>query len=79
MALAAVLLLASAIRYLAGARRTRAQDGIIDLNSKASLRRTVATGIAASQLPACTIERRDDEAMEEKLRQFAQAWRRQAA
>jgi len=79
MALAAMLLLASAILYLARARRARAQDDIIDLNKKAPLRRPDAMGIAAAQVPARTVDHHNDEAMEERLRQFAQAWRRQAA
>jgi len=79
MALAAALLLASAILYLARARRARAQDDIIDLNKKAPLRTPDAMGITASQVPARRVEHPDDEVMEERLRQFAQAWRRQAA
>lgn len=83
IALAAVCLLTSAALSVARARRRRPdpdQLDIVDLNTKAPLRApTDADTAAPSLLPAEAAARRHDADIEERLRQFTEAWRRQAA
>jgi hypothetical protein len=74
IALAAICLLASAVLPLAAARRRRTQIQIVDLGAKPRLRMPVTVGSASAPSPD-----HDAEVDEERLRQFARAWRQDAA
>jgi hypothetical protein len=81
IALAAICFFTCAVLYAAAARRRRTGVSIVDLNTKTPLRMpaTVA-GTTAPGLAADATGRLDDvEIDEERLRQFSQAWKRQAA
>ena len=75
--LAAMCLLACAGLYLAGARPRSGQGPILDLNAKTPLRRPEAK---SPRSPAGLDTLEDAQAaIEARLRQFTQAWKRQAA
>jgi hypothetical protein len=79
--LAAMCLLACASLYLAGARRRSGQGPILDLNTKAPLRRPEAKIRPSSPRASAGLDTLEDAqaAIEARLRQFAQTWKRQAA
>ena len=74
---AAICLLASAVLHAAAARRRRTLVQIVDLGAKAPLRRPVTVGSASAPRRAPA----DDGAKvdQERLRQFARAWKQRAA
>jgi hypothetical protein len=76
LAVAALGLFTGSVLYLAVARRRRTRVAIVDLNVRAPLRMpaTPARPIAPRRPPTD-----DSEVDAERLRQFAQAWKRQAA
>jgi hypothetical protein len=81
VAFAGICFLVALLFYLLG-RRRRTEIRIVDLNTKASLRMpTRESRIASPSLaPADMTDRRDDaDVDQERLRQFSQAWKRQAA
>lgn len=77
IALAAICLLASGALYLAAAKRRGTQIQIVDLGAKAPLRTGATAGNAIGPRRAPT----DDDVGidEERLREFARTWKRQAA
>ena len=81
VAFAGICFLVALLFYLV-AKRRRTEVRIVDLNTKASLRMpTGESRIASPRLsPEDVIDRRDDvDVDQERLRQFSQAWKRQAA
>ena len=81
VAFVGICFLVALLFYLV-ARRRRSEIRIVDLNTKASLRMpTGESRIASPSLaPADVTDRRDDVDLDqERLRQFSQAWKRQAA
>jgi hypothetical protein len=79
--LTAICLLAGAGLYLAGARHQGERRAILDLNAKAPLRRpdTRVRSISPRSPTECDTLEDAQAAIEARLRQFAQAWKRQAA
>lgn len=79
--LAAMCLLAGAGLYLAGVRRGNEKGPILDLNTKAPLRRSETKVTPSSPRAPVGVDTLEDAqaAIEARLRQFAQAWKRQAA
>jgi hypothetical protein len=79
--LAAMGFLTSAFLYFAGARRRRSEVRIVDLNVKAPLRTPLTIGSTKPPAPMEMIHRHDDvdADIEDRLRQFSQAWKRRAA
>jgi hypothetical protein len=80
--LAAMGFVTSAFLYLAGARRRRrTRVQIVDLNIRAPLRTPATVGGTKPPVPMEMIHRHDelDADIEDRLREFSQAWRRRAA
>ncbi len=80
--LAALCLLAGAGLHLAGVRRRSARAAILDLNTKAPLRRpdTKVRPPSSPRAPQGLDTLEDTQAaIEARLRQFAQSWKRHAA
>ena len=73
-------LLAGLFFYLAAVRRRWMEIRIVDLNTRAALRMPPMAAMTDSPSVAPDATRRDEaDVDDERLRRFAQAWKRQAA